>query len=294
MMMRKSLSQRPVLALAIAVLITACTHPAGEHYRPTFANAAGNKRVFIFGAPSLAYFETTNLVIKYLNAHLDSVQVRTVACTSLEDYEDKLRRGYFDFTVINGPQLLTATQHGYTIVGRIADEYRAVIFSNRDSGIQTLADCRDRTIALTANRVLAGSVMPLMWLYEKGVDVGGLKKLYSPSYESVLLDVCLGKCAMGAVWTTSYENFRRKRPDLASRLEEKWTTPSMASSAILFKNGANQQVAGRIAALLFQLKSDEAGRQALERVGIGSFIAADSTAYTPLKRFLRKYDSLIH
>jgi len=280
--------------LAMAVLITACTHSDREHYRPAFTDAAGNKRVFLFGAPSLAYFETTDLVVKYLNAHLDSFLVRTVACTSIEDYEDKLRRGYFDFTVINGPQLLMATQHGYTIVGRIADDYRAVIFANRDSGVQTIADCRDRTIALTANRVLAGSVMPLMYLHEKGVDVGRLKKLYSPSYESVLLDVCLGKCCLGAVWTTSYENFLRKRPDLASRLEGKWTTPSMASSAILFKKDVSRQLVGRITTLLFQLNSDEAGRQALERVGIGSFTAADSTSYASLKGFLRKYDSLIH
>jgi phosphonate transport system substrate-binding protein len=278
----------------MAVLITACTHSDKEHYRPTFTDAAGNKRVFIFGAPSLAYFETTDLVVKYLNAHLDSVLVRTVACTSIEDYEDKLRRGYFDFTVINGPQLLMATQHGYTIVGRIADDYRAVIFANRDSGVLSIADCRDRTIALTANRVLAGSVMPLMYLHENGVDVGRLKKLYSPSYESVLLDVCLGKCALGAVWATSYANFQRKRPDLASRLEAKWTTPSMASSAILFKNGVNRRVVDGITALLFQLNSDEAGQRALERVGIGSFTAADSTAYAPLKQFLRKYDSLMH
>jgi len=280
--------------LAMAVLFTACTHPNGEHYRPTFTNAAGNKRVFIFGAPSLAYFETTDLLVKYLNARLDSVQIRTVACTSIEDYEDKLRRGYFDFTVINGPQLLMATQHGYTVVGRIADDYRAIIFANRDSGVQTLADCRDRTIALTANRVLAGSVMPLMWLHEKGIDVGHLKKMYSPSYESVLLDVCLGKSALGAVWTTSYANFLRKRPDLASRLEAKWTTPSMASSAILFKTSMNKQVADGLTTLLFQLNSDEAGRRALERIGIGSFTAADSSSYIPLKRFLRKYDSLIH
>jgi phosphonate transport system substrate-binding protein len=280
--------------LALAVLLAACTHQDSEHYRPTFTSAAGNKREVVFGAPSLAYFETTDLVIKYLNAHLDSATVRTVACTSVEDYEDKLRRGYFDFTVINGPQLLAATQHGYVVVGRIADDYRAVIFANRDSGVLSVGDCRDRTIALTANRVLAGSVMPLVWLHDQGVDVDRLKKSYTPSYESVLLDVCLGKAALGAVWSTSYFNFQRKRSDLASRLEVKWTTPSMASSAILFRKDVNPRLVDRIAGLLFRLNSDEAGRQALERVGIGSFVAADSSSYAPLKRFLRKYDSLIH
>ena len=158
--------------VVFTVLLSACNHPDKDHYRPTFANAApGNRRELIFGAPSLAYYETTDLLIKYLNTHLETVHIRTVACTSVEDYEDKLRKGFFDFTAINGPQLVIAGQHGYTIVGRIADDYRSLILANKDSSVRTFADCRDKTIALTGNRILAGSLMPLMFLREQGVDV---------------------------------------------------------------------------------------------------------------------------
>jgi phosphonate transport system substrate-binding protein len=281
--------------LLFTVLLAACNHSDPDHYRPTFTNAVAGKHELIFGTPSLAYYETTDLVVKYLNAHLDSIKVRTVACSSIEDYEDKLRKGYFDFTVINGPQLLTASRHGYSVVGRIADDYRSLIFANKDSGINDFADCKDKTMALTANRILAGSVMPLIFLHDQGVDVNNhLKKLYSPSYESVLLDVCLGKCAIGAVWTTSFGNFQRKRPDLASRLQVKWTTPSLASSAVLFRQDLDKDVAKNILSLLLNLDKDDQGQEALQRVGIGRLIAADSTAYYPLKQFLRKYDSLIH
>lgn len=282
--------------LLFTVLVAACNHSDRDHYRPTFANAApGTRHELIFGAPSLAYYETTDLLIKYLNAHLDSVHIRTVACASVEDYEDKLRKGFFDFTAINGAQLFDATQHGYTIVGRIADDYRALILANKDSSVQSIADCRDRTIALTGNRILAGSLMPLMFLRDQGVDVNNhLKRLYSPSYESVLLDVCLGKCALGAVWTTSWIVFQRKRPDLAGRLEAKWTTPSLPGSAVLFRKEVNKEFVNAITSLLFNLDKEEQGQQALQRVGIGRFVPADSTTYRPVKEFLRKSDSLIY
>ena len=288
-------TQRSILLL-FTVLLAACNHSDRDHYRPTFTNAApGSRRELIFGAPSLAYYETTDLLIKYLNTHLDSVHIRTVACTSVEDYEDKLRRGFFDFTAINGAQLVIATQHGYTIVGRIADDYRSLILANKDSSVQTIADCRDKTIALTGNRILAGSLMPLMFLRDQGIDVNNhLKKFYSPSYESVLLDVCLGKCALGAVWTSSWDVFQRKRPDLATRLEVKWTTASLPSSAIMFKTDMDKNLIRKISSLLFNLDKDEQGLQALKRVGIGRFVPADSTTYRPVKEFLRKSDSLIH
>ena len=284
-----------LVCLLTAGMLAACTGSGDNHYRPTFAIAAGNKHEIIFGAPSLAYFETTDLVVKYLNAHLDSIRIRTVACTSVEDFEDKLRKGFFDFTVINGPQLITATQNGYTVAGRIADDYHSLLFVNKDSGIEKIPDCKGHTIALTGNRILAGSMMPLMYLYQHGIDVNkDIKRLYSPSYESVLLDVCLGKCAIGAVWSTSYANFQRKSPDLAAHLEVKWTTPSLPSSGILFKRSLNKDIAKKIATLLIRLQTDQQGRKALGHVGIGSFEAADSTTYFPLTQFLRKYDSLIH
>lgn len=295
MILRKPHLQLTAPLTGLLLWLAACTNTADTRYQPTFASTTGLQHEIVFGAPSLAYYEIADPTMKYLNAHLDSLHVRTVACTSVEDYEDKLRKGFFDFTVINGPQLVTAEQSGYTVVGKIADDYHALIFVNKDSGIDDFRDCNDRTIALTGNRILAGSVMPLLYLYDHGVDVNNhLKKLYSPSYESVMLDVCLGKCAIGAVWSTPYETFQRKRPDLASRLQVKWTTPSQASSAILFRRNVNRDVAQKIAQLLFGLSGNEQGRKALQRIGISRFEPADSTTYLSMKKFLRKYDSLIH
>jgi ABC-type phosphate/phosphonate transport system substrate-binding protein len=74
----------------------------------------------------------------------------------------------------------------------------------------------------------------------------------------------------------------------------KWTTPSLPSTAVLFRKDVNPGLIKTIASLLFNLHKDEKGRQALQRVGIGRFEPADSTTYRPVKEFLRKSDSLIH
>jgi ABC-type phosphate/phosphonate transport system substrate-binding protein len=117
--------------------------------------------------------------------------------------------------------------------------------------------------------------------------------VYTPSYESILLSVCLGRSSLGAVWETAYKNFCAKRPDLASRLVVLWRTPSLVSSGVLFRRDMDQQLSKRLLGLLLHLQDDSEGIRALQEIGISRIELADSNSYKSLKEFMREYDSVI-
>ena len=269
-----------------------CSQPAT--YEPAFG-ASNKKKELIYGLPSLSLNETHQLLVRYLNKHLDSVQVRLVACVSGDDYEDQVRKGNFDFTIINGLQLILAEQSGYHVTGCMADEYRSVIFVNKDSGINSLPNLKGHTISLTGRKILAGAVMPLMYLKQHGLDVErDINRRYAPSYESVLMDVCLGKSSAGAVLGIAFRNFSRLKPELASHLEVRWVTPPLPGSALLMKRSLDKDLTRKLAGLFFHMQDDSAGRQALAQIGITKFQPADSSDYAPMKLFIREFDSQIH
>jgi phosphonate transport system substrate-binding protein len=266
-----------------------------SHYEPTFEAAGAGKRVLTFGVPGQEFYESTGLLVQYLNDHLDSVTIQTVACVSVEDYQNKLQNGYFDLTVINGAPLIGAEHQGYRVVGRIADSGQTVIFVNKDSGIRQFDDLKGRTICLPGKNTLSGTMTPLLYLYRHGVDINGkVHRLYAPSFESAILDVYLGRASAGTTWKPSWEVYLKQRPEIAGKLEARWITPPLINAGLLFRSSLPPELVNNVAGLFFQLSRDERGRRALQRLDISGFAPADSNSFRPMEAFLMEYNAVIH
>lgn len=284
----------PRVFIAFCVALGACSGGGRRAYRPVFVSAGQAPKELVFGVPAVPYYEAADAIARYVSERLDGVKLRAVACVSVEDYESKLRKGYFDLTVINGAQLLMALDNGYAVHAKITDEYRSLIVVNKDSPVHRIADLRNRTISLGGRHILAGDMMPLLFLYKHGLDVNrDIRRLYSPSYESALINVCLGRCSAGAVWGTAYNNFCIKRPDLASRLVVKWVTPGLASAGLLIRRNVNSDLSKKLTALFCHMDKDAEGRRALNLMALHPLEPADSSMYAPTKKLLREYKELI-
>lgn len=283
--------------LYLSACVMGCAEKRGRPYSPTFeaGKVTSGRRILTMGVPGQSFYETTDLLVQYLNDHLDSVMIQTVACSGIEDYEAKLRQGYFDLTFINGPQLLGAERNGYRVVGRIADNSQSVIFVRKDSGIHQFKDVSGHTISLPGKTTLSGSMMPLLFLYRHGVDVNGrLRREYVPSFESAMLEVYLGHAAIGTAWKPAWEMYLKQRPELASKLEVQWVTPPLVNAGVLFRVTTNSRLIAKVAGLLFGMGNDEQGRRALQRVNISGFAPADSISFRPMEAFLKEYNAVIH
>jgi phosphonate transport system substrate-binding protein len=278
----------------LAFALMACSGKRPQAYSPTFEAAASNRKVLTMGVPGQSFYETTDLLVQYLNKRLDSVKIQTVACAGIDEYQEKLRNGYFDLTIINGLQLLGALRNGYRVVGRIADDSRTVIFVNKDSSVYEFGDIQGHTICLPGQHTLAGTMMPLLYLYQQGVNVnGGLHRLYVPSFESAMLDVYLGHASLGATWKPMWEVYMKQRPELGNKLEARWETPPLVNAGILFRVTTDSALAAKVAGLFFRMNKDEQGRRALQRLNLSGFEPADSSSFRPMEAFLREYDENI-
>jgi phosphonate transport system substrate-binding protein len=281
----------------IGILLLASCNGHPKNYQPTFAADSSNKKVLIFGLPNLSSYGDCDLFIKYLNKNLSKAKIRILACSNADDYLDKLKKRAFDFTIINGSLVLDAEQNGYTIVGKMGDDdkYRSVIFVRKDSAINKFSDLAGKTLTTSGPNALAGTMMPLFFLYKNGVNVKrDIKRLYAPSFESTIMNVYLGRCSAGASKRAIAMDMLKQRPEIDSKLIIKWETPPLINNALFIRNDMDTLTAGELTKLIFTLQDNEEGRKALIPLDVSKFEKATSETYKPLKEFLAEYNAVMN
>jgi len=280
-----------------AILFFTSCNGHHKNYEPTFAAGSPNKKVLIFGLPNLSSYGDCDLFIKYLNKYLNKATIRVLACANADDYLDKLKKKAFDFTIINGSLVLDAEKNGYVIVGKMGDDekYRAVIFARKDSAINKFSDLEGKTLTTSGPNALAGTMMPLFFLYKNGVDVKkAIKRLYAPSFESTIMNVYLGRCSAGASKRGIAIDMLEHRPEIGSKLIIKWETPSLINNALFIRNDMDTLVARELTKLIFTLQDSEEGKRALVPLDVSKFEKATSETYKPLREFLAEYNAVMN
>lgn len=270
-------------------------HP--KNYEPTFSADSSNKKVLIFGLPNLSSYGDCDLFIKYLNKNLSKVKISILACANADDYLDKLTKRVFDFTIINGSLVLDAEKSGYSIVGKMGDDdkYRSVIFVRKDSGINKFSDLSGKTLTTSGPNALAGTMMPLFFLYKNGVNVKrDIKRLYAPSFESTIMNVYLGRCSAGASKRAIAVDMLKQRPEIDAKLLIKWETPPLINNALFMRNDMDTMMINELTKLIFTLQDSEDGRKALIPLDVSKFEKATIETYTPLKKFLTEYNAVMN
>jgi phosphonate transport system substrate-binding protein len=281
----------------MGILLLASCNNYHKNYEPTFSPDSSNKKVLVFGLPNLSSYGDCDLFIKYLNKNLSKAKIRILACTDADDYLDKLGKKVFDFTIINGQLVLDAEQSGYVIVGKMGDDdkYRSVIFVRRDSGINKFSDLAGKTLTTSGPNALAGTMMPLFFLCENGVNVKkDIKRLYAPSFESTIMNVYLGRCSAGASKRAIAMDMLKQRPEIDSKLIIKWETPPLINNALFIRNDMDTLTAGELTKLILTLQDSEEGRKALIPLDVSKFEKATSETYKPLKKFLAEYNAVMN
>ena len=267
-----------------------------QQYEPTFSLDSSGKKNLIFGVPNLSSYQDCDLLVKYLNKNLNNVLVRIEASTDVNDYQDKIKKNEFDMIIINGPLLLEAEQNGYSIVAKMGDDdkYKSVIFVRNDSAINSISDLKGKTVATSGPPALAGTMMPLLFLYKNGLNINtDIKRLYAPSFESTIMNVYLGKCSAGASKKASVVNIFKQRPEIASRLSIKWETPPLINSAFMIKNNMDKEMLDALTKLILTLQNNEEGKKALIPLDVSRFEKANTDTYKSLKEFLKEYNAAI-
>lgn len=265
-------------------------------YQPVFSADSLEKNTLILGLPSFAYNEAAEPLIKYLNAHTDSFRIKMKTCVTYDEYLNDLKQNKFDLTLINGIVALESENNGYSIVGKIVDDgdYTGAVITRKNSGITKVADLGGKTISLVPFRMIPGTMMPLYYLYQNGLDVNhDITRVNVSSFESVILNTYLSKSEAGVCLTRNWNVYIKNHPEILSKVEIKWETPPLINNALLVKNAIGAEKISTLMNIFFSMHNTGEGKAALDKLGIRGLEKATSDTYKTMLDFKIKYDSVI-
>jgi len=282
--------------MACIVFTGIACNSVDNQYEPRYSVDSSTKNFLLFGVPTQSYYEITDLFVNYLNQNLKETQLKTVASSSFSGYNEKLDQGYYDITIVNGMLALKLAEKDYSIIGQAVDMAgnSGVILVNKDSSINSFSDLRDKTIVTPGAPALPGHMLQMLFLNKKGLDVNNDFKLQlCESFESVFLNLYLGKASAGFSTITSWNSFIKRRPEITSKVQVKWQTPAIIGNALVFRKSVNKQTISRLTNLIFSMDKTEAGKKALEKIGYLRFDPATSRSFEPLRDVIKEYNGLV-
>src|SRR6476620_5727190 len=204
--------------LFVAILCNSCKGKS-KSYEPTYTVDSSQKKTLLFAVPTQAFYEMNAPLVNYLNQHLQDVRIQMVASSDFAGYIDRLNKGLFDLATPNGIMILNYIRHSYTLIGEaVGQEPNAgAILVHKDSMITNFSDLKGKSIATVGIPALPGHMLQMVYLAKKGVNVNKEIKLKQvESFESVILNIYLGKCSAGFTTVNGWNSFLKRRPEVAS------------------------------------------------------------------------------
>jgi phosphonate transport system substrate-binding protein len=164
----------------------------------------------------------------------------------------------------------------------------------KDSGITKLEDLKGQTICFPAPTAVAATMMPKLFLKERGLDVEkDAQPMYVGSQDSVILNVFHKRAKAGCTWTAQWEVFLRDHPEVGAEVVVQWRTEPLMSNSFMVRDDVPETHVQRVRELLVNLHTHEAGQAILARINVPRIDAADSATYQPVRDFLKKYREAI-
>ena len=290
------------LSFLIFSFLFGCSNPEEDIYKPLTSDTPIFKKnkVYIFGVHPLhnpkRLFEVYQPMVDYINKRLNASELRLEASRNYAAYEKKLFSGYFDFSLPNPYQTVTAVTKGYRIFGKMADDenFRGIILVRKDSGIEKVTDLRGKTVSYPAPTALAATMMPQWYMHKHGLDINyDITNSYVGSQESSILNVFLKKSAAASTWPPPWRAFIKKRPEIAEQVEIKWETPSLANNALVVRDDIPLNIVEKVSEIIFSLHKSQEGKEILSRMELSKYEKAQNSTYDSVRFFLNKFSKEI-
>lgn len=270
---------------------------SSNNYQPVFVADSLTKKTLTLGYPNFSYSQTAELLVKYLNANLQDVQVKIKACVSWEEYLRYIKEKKFDITFVNGIVAFQAAGNGgYSILAKVSgdEEYKSVIFARKDARIKKVTDLKGKRIAFLSTNLIPGIMMGTYYLHMHGVNVNhDIQNVTGSSFESLIIATYLGNSDAGICSKRNWIVYTRDHPEVLSKVELKWETPPVTNNAVLVNDKIDRKIISELVGILLSMNTTKEGKMALDRIQYDGFEKADINTYKSLMEFKKKYDAVI-
>lgn len=288
-----------MLARTAALLFAALAAGAAwaQGYRPS--GAAPVQETYVFGIHPYTnpqdLFDAYAPIMRYLEQKLPGSRFEVEASRDYPDYEAKLAARRFHFSLPNPAQAVASFEHGYRVIAKMTpdEDFRGLFIARADDAPASPKELAGKTVCFTSATALAGTLQPLMWLHDQGVDVKSLKIKYVGSQFSSILNAWSGEYDACGSTSRFFRTWSRNNPDKTRDIKLLWRTPSLPHNAVIARDDVPADVASKVARALAGLDKDPAVDQSQFRIDQQHFELADNGAYKPVVDFLRRYDAAI-
>jgi len=107
------------------------------------------------------------------------------------------------------------------------------------------------------------------------------------------LNVFLGDTAAGVTWPPPWRLLSAERPELAEQLEVKWQTEPLPNNGLVVRNNIPSDLVDEVAAILFGLHKNDAGKEILAKMDLSKFERADDATYRPVVDFVDTFKKTV-
>ncbi len=235
-------------------------------------------------------------ILDFIESKMENTKFELETSATYAEYEIKLYRGDFDFSLPNPFQTFNALSHDYRVISRMKPDtvFRGILVARKDSHLKDTQQLKGKSISFPAPTALAATMMPLYYLHEHGIDVKkDIEQKYVGSQYSSILNAFSGYTIAGASWPPPWEAWKRENPDKAEEMEVVWQTDSLVNNGVVVKNGLDEKIVTRFMTLLVNLDESEEGKILLQNAGFEGFTSANNSDYDKVASFLEKYDRAI-
>jgi len=258
---------------------------------------SGGELVYRFGIHPLhnpgRLHEIFDPLTAYLSRHVEGVEFKVEASRNYAAYDEKLFAGEFHFSLPNPYQTVKSLEHGYRVFGKMGDDhnFRGIILVRKDSGVNSIADLKNKPVSYPAPTALAATMLPQYFLYQNGLDVmNEVDNRYVGSQESSIMNVFYGHTVAGATWPPPWRVLIKERPELEQQMEVKWQTEALPNNGLVVREDVPGAIVKQVSKLMFDLHTHDEGRMILEHMELSRFEEAKDQTYQPVREFLSKFE----
>jgi len=206
---------------------------------------------------------------------------KLIGAPTIPAFEKELLSGKFDFSYMNPFHLLISNEsQGYLPLLRDhSKKLQGVLVVRKDSGIDSVKDLNNKTLAFPSPNALGASLQMRAELHDKfNLNI---TPVYVKTHDSVYLNVYLKQTAAGG---GVGKTFNKQKDRLRNMLKTIYKTEPVSPHPIASHPRVPEQDRKIIADAFFDLANSESGQKLLSGIPIKKLGKASLTDYNPLKK----------
>ena len=235
-------------------------------------------------------------ILDYLESRLENVEFVLETSKDYRAYDKKLYARTFAFSLPNPFQTYNSLEHGYRVIAKMKPDsvFRGIFVARKDRKLKSVTELRGKAVSFPAPTALAATMMPLYYLYEKGLDVNHeIEKRFVGSQYSSILNAYSGDTVVGATWPPPWEAWSKENPNKAAKMEVVWQTKPLINNGFVVRDDIDNTLAQKVVELLTKLDQHNAGKEMLKSAGFEGFEEANNSHYRVVKEFVDRYKQAI-